>query len=155
MLVFMGCAKPDLDFSNIRIGMTKDQVVNIVGKPTRISVINNLEIFEYEAYDRVGALIVNRRSQFIRFINGKVESFGNKGDFDSTKTPTNRIELDQKLSLDKSSGPTDGKATTAPPVAFDLRAELEKLEKMKKDGLISEAEYLDLRKRALEKAKAQ
>jgi hypothetical protein len=41
------------------------------------------------------------------------------------------------------------------PAAFDLRAELEKLEAMNKDGLISETEYKELRQRVLEKAKAQ
>jgi hypothetical protein len=43
----------------------------------------------------------------------------------------------------------------SPAAAFDLRTELEKLEKLKKDGLITEAEFKELRQRVLEKAKAQ
>ncbi|MBK7294054.1 MAG: SHOCT domain-containing protein [Holophagaceae bacterium] len=36
-----------------------------------------------------------------------------------------------------------------------MRTELEKLEKLKKDGLINEAEFQALRQKVLDKAKAQ
>ena len=137
MVAFMGCAKPDLDFVNIRIGMTKDQVIEHLGKPTRMSVINNLEIFEYEAYDRVGALVINRRSQFVRFINGKVESFGNKGDFDSTKTPTSKVEIDKKVQ------DTSEKKK-------DVYAELIRLDDLRKRGILTDAEFEVQKKKLLE-----
>lgn len=146
--VSVGCAKPDLDFVKIRLGMTKSDVIARLGKPTRTSVVNPFEIFEYEAYDRYGALIVNRRSQFIRFYEGKVESFGNIEDLDPTKPPARAKVADQQA------GP--GRPEAAPSfTGFDLRTELEKLEKLKKDGLISEAEFKELRQKVLEKAKAQ
>jgi hypothetical protein len=136
IFAFISCAKPDLDFVNIRIGMTKDQVIEYLGKPTRMSVINNLEIFEYEAYDRVGALVINRRSQFVRFINGKVESFGNKGDFDSTKTPTSRVEIDKKVQ------DTSEKKN-------DVYAELIKLDDLRKRGILTDAEFEIQKKKLL------
>jgi hypothetical protein len=41
------------------------------------------------------------------------------------------------------------------PAAFELRTELEKLEKLKSDGLITEAEFKELRQKVIDKAKAQ
>lgn len=158
MVAIIGCSKPEVDFSVLTVGMTKAQVVDKVGKPTRVSVTKNLEIFEYEAYDAhsrpfVGVVRENYRIRFVRFIDGKVESFGNKGDFDSTKTPTTKLEVDQKIAIDKREELVGGKATGTPAPTFDLKTELEKLEKMKKDGLITEQEYKELRQRALDKAK--
>lgn len=148
VLLSVGCAKPDLDFVRIRPGMTKSDVIARVGEPTRTSVVAPFEIFEYEAYDRYGALIVNRRSQFIRFYDGKVESFGNIEDLDPAKPPARAKAADQQA------GP--GRREASPSsTAFDLRIELEKLEKLKKDGLISETEFRELRQKVLEKAKAQ
>lgn len=146
--VSMGCQKPDIDFVKIRVGMTQADIVGRIGSPTRTSIVRpGVEVFEYEAYDRYGALIVNRRSQFVRFVNGRVESFGNLEDLNAAKPaapaeakalPTRREE-----------------AAAAGAAAFDLRAELEKLERLKKDGLISESEFKELRQRVLDKAKAQ
>jgi hypothetical protein len=39
--------------------------------------------------------------------------------------------------------------------SFDLKTELEKLDKMKKDGLITDDEFKLLRQRAIDKAKVQ
>jgi len=78
---------------------------------------------------------------FVRFINEKVESYGNMGDFDSTKDP-------RQVIIDK----TD-KITIDSVNKFDLATELAKLDKLKKDGLISAEDYEVLKKRAIEKAK--
>lgn len=144
----VGCAKADLDFVKIRVGMTKKDIIARLGKPTRTSVVNQADVFEYEAYDRYGALKVNQRSQFIRFIDDKVESFGNMEDLHAAKPPAGKVEAGVKANPDPRSVPPA-------PAAFDLRAELEKLETLKKDGLISESEFKELRQRVLEKAKAQ
>jgi hypothetical protein len=149
----IGCTKPDLDFVKIRVGMAKNEIIARVGNPTRTSVVKDCEIFEYEAYDRYGALIVNRRSQFIRFMNGKVESFGNMEDLNSVKASSIRTEPDKQMSLGKAEESLSAKAA-ASATTFDLRTELEKLEKLKRDGLISEAEFKELRQRVMEKAKA-
>jgi hypothetical protein len=142
----VGCTKPDLDFGKLRIGMDKKEVIARVGQPTRTSVSQGFELFEYEAYDRYGALKVNERSSFVRFSNGRVDALGTREEVDPAKVPAGTL-------------PTEPKAASRPAVPasapFDLRTELEKLEKLKKDGLISEAEFQDLRQRALEKAKAQ
>lgn len=138
----LGCQKPDLDYGKLRAGMLKKEVVDRVGQPTRTSVQGALEIWEYEAYDRYGAMTVNHRSQFVRFVDGRVDFFGTKEELEATKPSAARAVL-------------GGKEAAPRPAAFDLRTELEKLEALKKEGLLSEAEYKDLRQRVLEKAKAQ
>lgn len=148
MLVSVGCAKPDLDFVKIRQGMTQKDIVARVGEPTRTTVAPPYEVFEYVAYDRYGALKVNQRSQFIRFLDGRVESFGNLEDLGTPKALSAKIPAAAPPAAPAAAAP----ASTA---AFDLRGELEKLEKLKKDGLISEAEFQELRLRVLAKAKAQ
>jgi len=141
----MGCRKPDMDYSKIRLGMNPKEIIARIGEPTRRTASNNIEIFEYEAYDRYGALIVNRRSQYVRFLDGRAEFFGNKADMDATPPAPRRAEATPDMGV----GPT-----TPAPRAFDLRTELEKLEQLKKDGLITEAEFKELRQRVLEKAKS-
>lgn len=144
-LLVVGCTRPDLDVSKLRVGMTKKEVLERVGSPKRVTEVNlNTELHEYEAYDRYGAIKINSRSQFVRFVDGRVEAVGTLED----------------LKAGRSALRADAPKVAPPPVAptapapFDLRGELEKLEKLKKDGLISEAEYTALRQRVIEKAKA-
>jgi hypothetical protein len=125
---------------------------------TRVSVQGGTEYFEYESYDAhnrpfVGVVRDNYRTRYVRFIHGKVESFGNKGDFDTTKPPTTRVEVDKKVSIDSREEVIGGKSSS--PASFDLKAELEKLDNLKKNGLISDTEFKELRQRAIDKAKAQ
>ena len=155
-LVFVACANPkaEPDLTLITVGMTKDEVTTKIGKPTRVAVQHGLEVFEYEAYDEanrpfVGLVKSNYRYLFVRFLSGKVESFGRKGDFDSTKNPTSELKIDQKITGGSAAG------GAPPPEKFDLASELQKLEQMKKDGLLNEDEYKQLRQRAIDKAKAQ
>ncbi|WP_243317626.1 hypothetical protein [Geothrix paludis] len=143
----VGCAKPDLDFGKLRLGMDRKEVIARAGQPSRTSMVNGFELFEYEAYDRYGALKVNERSSFVRFANGRVDALGTREEVDPAKVPAGRPAAEPKLGAGAEAAPA------AP--AFDLRTELEKLEKLKKDGLISETEFKDLRQRLLEKAKAQ
>ena len=76
-LLSLGCTKPDLDVSKLRIGMTKKEVLMRAGGPKRITEVNlNTELHEYEAYERYGAIKINSRSKFVRFVDGKVEAVG-------------------------------------------------------------------------------
>lgn len=143
VVMSMGCTRPDLDLARLRVGMSKKDVLEQVGGPTRTKVTNDVEVWEYEAYERYGAIKINARSRFVRFTTGKVDAFGSLEDLKAGRAPQG----------------VPAKAGTAAPQpaapAFDLRAELEKLEKLKKDGLISESEFQELRKKVLDKARAQ
>jgi len=157
MVSLIGCFmdKPEIDLTRISVGMEKEEVINRLGKPTRVAVQGPIEYLEYEAYDNSGWDWKGKRNyrwMFVRLVNGKVDEFGRKGDFDSTKNPTNDVNINQKIESKTESVPS---TTPAQAPAFDLKADLEKLEKMKMDGLITEAEYQQLRQRAIDKAKAQ
>jgi len=150
VVVSIGCKKPDLDYSKLRVGMTKKEVIYRVGEPTRTTVQDQIEVWEYEAFDRYGAIAINPRSQFVRFVGGLVEFFGTREELAATKPSAVKVGVDAKTSV------TGRPEAAAPrPAAFDLRSELEKLEAMKKDGLITEAEFKELRQKVLDKAKAQ
>ena len=101
----------------------------------------------------------------MRLVDGRVESFGDKKNLDPAKIPTGWADADPKPVTDPKPvvdpkpmvdpRPEPLPAKPAPAAPFDLRTELEKLEKLKKDGLITEVEFKELRQRALDKAKAQ
>ena len=142
ILMMVGCSTPPPSFDRISVGMTKEQVRAVIGKPDAVSTQGKTEYWNYrETWENLGYTEV-RGWWFVRFIDGKVESFGQKGDFDSTKDPT------QKIIIDK----TD-KITMDSVTKFDLATELAKLDKLKKDGLITAEDYEVLKKRAIEKAK--
>lgn len=155
-VAIVGCFrdKPEVDLTRVSVGVSRDEVIRLLGKPTRVAVHSGVEYLEYESFENSGWDWKGKRNfqwMFVRIINGKAESFGRKGDFDTTKNPTMDINVKQQI---------DTRVTPAPPTPqptpqFDLKSELEKLQKMKEGGLISEAEYQQLRQRALDKAKVQ
>jgi outer membrane protein assembly factor BamE (lipoprotein component of BamABCDE complex) len=152
--VSMGCTKPDLDVSKVRVGMTKKEVLERVGAPSRTAVVNDTEVYEYEAYDHYGAIKINNRSQFIRFVGGKVESFGTLEALKAGGPAHHSMEAMSKSSPEVGGETVSSRAAPPGSTAFDLRTELEKLGRLKKDGLISEAEFSELRQKVLDKAKA-
>ncbi len=150
-LVSIGCAKRPPSLDRVQMGMTEDEVVGKLGRPRSVSMQGNTKYLEYASWDiDAWGTHINHQFFYVRVLGGKVDSFGRKGDFDSSKNPTKDININQKIeTTDKA-----GKAAQAQD-RFDLQVELSKLEKMKKDGLLNEAEYQQLRQRAIDKAKAQ
>lgn len=150
-LLSLSCTKPDLDVSKLRVGMTKKEVVMRAGGPKRITEVNlNTELHEYEAYERYGAIKINSRSKFVRFVDGRLEAVGTLEELQAGRSALRAEAPKAAPAMPATSQP----AVPATP-AFDLRTELEKLEKLKKDGLISDAEFQTLRQKVLDKAKAQ
>lgn len=154
-IVSMGCTKPDLDVSKLRVGMTKKEVIERVGNPTRTTATNDTEVQEYEAYDRYGAIKINSRTQYIRFVNGRVDAFGTLEDLKAGRASWGAAEARAKASPEAREAATPKQPAPPAGLAFDLRVELEKLEKLKKDGLITEVEFRELRQKVMDKARAQ
>ena len=156
LVVLVACGKPEVDFTRLSVGMDKDQVIKLMGKPTRVAVHEGVEFFEYEAFDSPAAgpnfgRKLNYRVQYVKLTNGRVESFGTKGDFGTTKNPT----TEQKIDLKITGGTGTGTSAANTAEKFDLVAELKKLDQLKKEGLLTEDEFKQLRQRAIDKAKAQ
>ena len=119
-MLLLSCATAH-KISLVGISMTKQEVIELMGTPVSTSAQGNVEYLNY-ALSETGddAFYGRTRPYYVRLVNGRVESFGRTGDFDSTKTPTVRIETDEKMKKDvnvKDSG--------------DLYTELKKLKELK------------------------
>ena len=140
ILMMVGCGAPRFDL--ISVGMTKEQVRAALGEPDSIAVQRSTEYWNYERTNSDGLLPVQ---YIVRFLDGKAETYGRSGDFDLTKYPIKPI---QNVIIDRTDNIKMDSVTK-----FDLATELAKLDKLKKDGLISAEDYELLKKRAIEKAK--
>ena len=127
--------------SKVQLGMTKDDVIKVMGKPTSVSAQGGLECLNYALSETDDDAFRGwTKPYYVRLINGKVESYGRTGDFDSTKTPTVRLESDQSIKQD-----VQVKGTG------DLYSELKKLKELKDSGVITEEEFQVQKKKLLEK----
>jgi len=75
----------------ISIGMTKAEVIDEIGTPRSSSAQGNTEYMNYVFTERYGIAVP--QNYFVRLVNGKVESYGRAGDFDSTKNPTLDVNI--------------------------------------------------------------
>ena len=139
----LGCAATPVRMVDLQMGLNRAQVVQIMGSPTSVSSINESEYLNYNlCVNQCAGPIPFRefRPFYVRLINGKVESFGEKGDFDSTKTPITRVEIDK----------TERSTTInrTPTQEADMFAELRKLKELLDAGIITQAEF-DARKKLI------
>ena len=86
-----GWGKTKPDFTKVDIGMTKAEVINVLGQPDEIKAQAGVNYIIY--LDCVTCGLGGADKYFVRFIDGKVESFGQVGDFDSTKDPTLNLNI--------------------------------------------------------------
>lgn len=96
-VVFLtGCATAS-NMNKLSVGMTKPEVIRVMGSPDSVAAQGGAEYLEYEHLQYIG----HYQHFFVRVVNGKVDAYGQKGDFDSVKTPTTKIEIDQKITAKK------------------------------------------------------
>lgn len=126
--------------NDISIGMTKAQVISVLGPPRSTSATNGIEYMQYSWVKSAIAANANFPvDYYVALQNGKVTSYGQKGDFNSTKVPTRRIEIDQTVRHDD--------ASTA---RKDLYLELKKLQDLKESGVITDEEFRSQKKKLLD-----
>ena len=127
--------------SGVRLGMTKQEVIAVMGPPVSISAQGQTEYLNYTLYETDNEAFYDiTKPYYVRLIDGRVDSFGRTGDFDSTKTPTVRLESDKSIKQDvkvKQPG--------------DLYTELKKLKELKDTGIITEEEFQTQKKKLLDK----
>jgi hypothetical protein len=133
-LVIAGCATSG-KINTVNIGMTKDEVITVMGKPVSVSAKGETEYLNYKLSETDDDAFMGWTTPyFVRLIDGKVDSFGRSGDFDSTKTPTIKIETDENINVEG---------------AGDLYTELRKLKELRDDGILTEEEYQVQKKKVL------
>jgi len=101
VLSFGGClTKPAGEkLTSVSVGMTKDEVVKIMGTPSSIAATGPVQILKYEVPSMFSSRAMwssDWTPYYVRLVDGKVESFGRLGDFDSTKDPTLNINIKNK-----------------------------------------------------------
>ncbi len=94
-LGLLGCATAS-NLNNVSLGMSKSDVVKALGSPSSVSAKDNVEYLQYSSYKPFTSPSEWHSNYFVRLVNGKVESYGKVGDFDSTKNPTGDINLTVK-----------------------------------------------------------
>jgi hypothetical protein len=95
-LIVCGCAGTP-KMNRLSVGMTKAEVIAAMERePDSTSAQGGTEYLTYllwrDFWDRRPGDYSDRF--FIRLINGRVESFGKIGDFDSTKVPESKKTID-------------------------------------------------------------
>jgi hypothetical protein len=91
MLVFAACTTAS-KMNRVSLGMTKHEVVDEIGDPASVSAQGSIEYLNYSLFERVGGPYV---AYYVRLVNGKVESYGRAGDFDSTRIPVQKIQIEK------------------------------------------------------------
>jgi hypothetical protein len=117
--------------------MTRPEVISVLGEPHEVSRQGATEYFTYNfdhPFDGRPAIV---ESYFVRFVGEKVESFGRRGDFDSTKNPAVDINVNPR-------------APSATGQPCDLYTQLRKLEQLRTDRLLTDGEFEIQRRKALE-----
>ena len=94
VMVIAGCANA-YKINRLSLGMTKQEVISVMGRPSSTAspgegqeiLRYNLSATDDDAYNGI------TNEYFVRLINGKVDSYGRMGDFDSTKNPSLNVNI--------------------------------------------------------------
>jgi len=140
-VLLSGCVAKAGRTSGVQYGMSKQEVVAVMGAPASVSTHGNSQYLNYSVCDTDNQTLSGIMHPYIvRLIDGRVESYGTTGDVGSPQTPMGRQESDQIVRQD---------VRTKEPV--DLYTELIKLKELKDTGVITEEEFKFQKRRILEK----
>jgi hypothetical protein len=95
-----GCIPPSSDMNLISLGMTKQQVIEVMGEPDTTTATYTNEYFNYALAE--GCLVSMTLIRcpltpyFARFINGKVDAYGRSGDFGTMQKSPQKSIIEQK-----------------------------------------------------------
>lgn len=79
LIFMMGCAASSKRLNNIGVGMTKAEVIELLGTPNYTSAVDNIEILTYKF--KSGSFYTDTYQ--VKIKDGIVERFGEKGSFGS------------------------------------------------------------------------
>ena len=77
VIFLLGCAASSKKMNQLKLGMTKQEVIEAIGEPTSTSAKRNAEYLNYHL--STGGFYSN--TYYVRLLDGKVEAFGQAGDF--------------------------------------------------------------------------
>ena len=94
------CATSSKKLNQISVGMNKAEVIKILGAPESTRANRGIEFLIYTLTERIAKpgeapLPFPIQGQyFVKLVDGRVESYGNLGDFDSTKPFETKHQID-------------------------------------------------------------
>ena len=77
VVFLIGCAATHQKINSLKIGMTKQEVIDAIGEPNITSASGKLEYLKY----RIDVGLVYSDEYIVRLWEGKVEAYGQRGDF--------------------------------------------------------------------------
>ena len=94
LIAVAGCATAP-KMNRLSVGMTKQEVISVMGSPASTAAPGNgVELLRYRLSPTSDhAFYGSTEEYFVRLVNGKVDSYGKMGDFDSTKDPTLNLNI--------------------------------------------------------------
>ncbi len=133
--LFTGCAMAD-KLNDVRIGMTKDQVVTLLGQPDSTSAQANIEYLTYY-FSNDGSY--RDQPYMVRMVEGKVESFGRAFQlFDIYNRPVGGNSMGQMITP---LGGTSMPLSVVRPNGPDLITSLTRLKALKDQGVLTDEEF--------------
>lgn len=93
MLCSCADTKTSTKLNNIQMGMTRQDVVSLMGAPDSVSASSNTVYLMYHLENHNAG---GRSDYYVHLKENAVDSFGRKGDFDSTQKMKERIQVEYK-----------------------------------------------------------
>ena len=87
LLLFAGCVTSSEKLSEVSLGMTKTEVIAVLGQPKSVSArMGGIEILRYQLSGRDAPLLTPNRIEFadgytVQLIDGKVVAYGRDDEF--------------------------------------------------------------------------
>jgi len=145
--LFTGCSTAD-KLNDLRIGMTKDQVIAMLGQPDSTSAQANIEYLTYY-FSNEGSY--RDQPYMVRLVDAKVESFGRFLQlFDIYNRPVGGNGMGQMITpMGTSSVPL----TVVRPGTPDMATTLTRLKALKDQGVLTDEEFQKAKARLLAEQK--
>jgi Cft2 family RNA processing exonuclease len=86
-----GCVTSAKKMNRISLGMTKEDVINVLGEPDSMKAGQGVEVMEYMLAP-ANAVVSDGEAHWVFIKDGKVVQYGRAGDFGTSKDPTLTIQ---------------------------------------------------------------
>ncbi len=147
--ILAGCVMSSQAFNAIHIGMSRQEVITLMGQPDSTSAQGSIEYFTYYlASDEM------QRDQpyLIRFVGGRVESFGRFAQlYDLYNRPITGASPTGGVPFAGPGGPMV--AAPAPADTNDLATQISRLKALKDQGVLTDAEFQQAKQKLLSEQK--
>ncbi|MFH1075747.1 MAG: SHOCT domain-containing protein [Pseudomonadota bacterium] len=148
-LLLSACAVVTIGTANkLKVGMTKDQAIEIMGKPISVSASGGYEYLYYKLPETEDEAAMGWTTPYyVRLVDGRIDAYGRANSLQMAKDP---FIKEEDIPSEKTGGTANVKEKSL-PVETDMYSELKKLKEIKDEGIITEEEYNAQKKRIFEK----